>query len=884
MDRNRSRTWLIQSIVSFLVIVNLLSISIEAKPQVRRLDRNEEIKLEITCIENQREYCKDKKVGFKFNDGCRECQCKQDDSYCKTPECAIQVDVDTDPEKYCAEILEQNTKAGYGDRGQAVMKEVKEDGLLNLDSHENYASEPPELKRGVMKEELLGSPVEEEKLGKTESETTNSKDDEIGLLNAMLGFPHNPKDNLGVHHELNELSESSGSSNLSPAGQHGLGLLDETQLGSRHQDSVKPATSRPQEPSPDQINPVALEPHADIGPDFLVEGPHRQDDFGPVPPGPHEHSGPGPLPVRPPVHMEFDPLPLKSDKRPAGPGLLPLRTHGKDGPASIPSGPLGEKTIDNLPFELHPPNGMGPLPMEPMHPGQPMAGPMPDIFMNGESRHADFPLLGAREGVKPFDPITDHGPDSPLHYSITGEMSQLPHSPSIGKDGVAPVNNTIQDPQKLHPDQLVTEKSSVDKVSNDDQKELLPSWLNEKYLRGLLRNDNLKSEGKVKEQSTLKSIDKLISLLRKLFFMKKLNSRNGGYKRPSINKPLTANPKKDVHKENGRQKKNDIYGMYDQAMFGAPNLPPFAPHLSDSRMTEYHPGFNMHDGSRFQDFQTGRSVYRGPPQYRWFGAGPEWNPEFVGDRPIRFGPMGEFGHFGAGGGGGGGFGPAFGQGRMDGLYGEDSAFHQPGPIDMDESPGIHFGMWPDMHHQGYREFSWQPDLNGPRIGREGLEELMGVVNQQETLNTTEKMAVNGTDNETESVKIAAVNKIQPSNAFLMIARILGRVPISSGKDIAPTSEIYTPPVHGSLYRRGQYEHYHGSQITPVDLFRRIKLLQREVEQLRFKYQNCESYRQRIRYALQTRLSESHNAAPIGGNFLNTAASLVFGMHLLNQII
>ncbi|KAF7261343.1 hypothetical protein EG68_01394 [Paragonimus skrjabini miyazakii] len=882
MDRYRPRTRLIKSIVSFVVISSLLSISIDAKPQVKRRDRDEETKLEITCIENQREYCKDKKVGFKFNDGCRECQCKEDDSYCKTPECAIQVDVDTDPEKYCAEILEQNTKAGYGDRGQAVTKEAKEVELLNLESHENYASESPELKSVVMKDELLGSPVEEDKLGKKASETTHSKDDEVGLLSAMLGFPQMPNDNLGAHQDLNELSKSSDSSDLSPAGQHGLADVDDTQLESRHQDSVKPATSGPQEPSSGQINPVAFEPHVDIGPGLLVEGPHRQDTFGPVPLGPHDHNGPGPLPVRPPVHVGFDPLPLKSGKGPTGPRLLPLGTHSKDGPVSIPLGPPRGKTIDNLPFELHPPSGLGALPVEPMHPGQPVAGPMPDIFMNGENRHADFPLLGAREGDESFDPIADHGPDSPPHYSITGEMSQLPHSPSIGKDGVAPVNNTVQGSKQPPADQTVTEKPNVDKISNEDKKELLPSWLNERDLRGLLRSDNLKSEGKMKEQSTLNTIDKLISMLGKLFSMKRLNNYNGGYKRPSINKPLTASPKKDVYKESNKKKKNDIYGMYDQAMFGSPNLPPFASYLNDPRMTEYHPGFNMYDGSRFQDFPTGRPIYRGPPHYRWFGAGPDWNPEFVGDRPIKFGPMGDFGYFGTG--GGGGFGPALGPGRMDGLYGENGVFHQPGPTGLDESPGMNFGMWPDMHPHGYKEVGWQPDSNGPRIGREGLEGVLEVVNQQKSPNITEKMDVNGTDNETAVGTMPVVNKIQPSDAFLMVARILSRVPISSPAAVAPTSEMYASPVHGPLYGNGQYEHYHRSQVTLADLFRRIKLLQREVEQLRFKYQNCESYRQRIRYALQTRISESHNAAPIGGKFLNTAASLVVGMHLFNQII
>ncbi|KAF5397173.1 hypothetical protein PHET_09685 [Paragonimus heterotremus] len=835
MDRNRLRTWLIQSLVLFIVIISLLSISIEAKPQVKRRDRDEETKLEITCIENQREYCKDKK----------------------------------------------NTKAGYGDRGQAVTKVVKEDGLPDLESHENYASESPELKSEVMNDELLGSPAEGEKLGKTESETTLSKDDEAGLLSAVLGFPQMPSDNHGAHHDLNELSKSSVSSDLSPARQHGLADIDETQLESHHQDSVKPATSGPQEPSPDQINPVVFEPHVDIGPSLLVDGPHRQDTFGPAPLGPHEHSGPGPLPVRPPAHFGFDPLPLKSGERSTGPGLLPLGTQGKDGPGSIPLGPLREKNTDNLPFELHPPSGLGPVPMEPMHPGQPVAGPMPNIFMNGENRHADFPLLGAREGDKLFDPIADHGPDSPPHYSITGEMSHLPHSPSIGKDGVAPVNNTVQGSKQLPPDQLVTEKPSIDKISNEEKKELLPSWLNENYLRGLLQSDKIKSEGKMKEQSKLNSIDKLLSMLGKLFSTKRLNSHNGGYKRPSINKPLTANPKRDVYRESNKQK-NDIYGMYDQAMFGLPNLPPFVSHLNDPRMTEYQSGFNVRDSSRFQGFPPSRLIYRGPPQYRWFGGGPEWNAEFVGDRPIRFGPMGDFGHFGAG--GGGGFGPALGQGRMDVLYGENGVFHQPGPIDGDDSPGMYFGMWPDMPPHGYKEFGWQPDPNGPRIGREGLEGLLGVVNQQKTLNITEKMAVNGTDNETVVSTVPTANKIQPSDAFLMIARILGRAPISSAGVVAPTSEMYASPVHGPLYGNGQYEHYHGSQVTLADLFRRIKLLQREVEQLRFKYQNCESYRQRIRYALQTRISESHNAAPIGGSFLNTAASVVIGMHLLNQII
>ncbi|KAF8566247.1 hypothetical protein P879_08536 [Paragonimus westermani] len=881
MNRNRPRIRLMQSLVSFAVIVSLLSISIDGKPQVKRLGQNEETKLEITCIQNQREYCKDKEVGFKFNDGCRECQCKEDNSYCKTPKCVIQVDVDTDPEEYCAKILEQNTKAGYRDGGQEVTKESGEGGLSNLESSENHASESPEVKVEMVKDELLGSPIEE-KLGIKESETIHSKDDGDGLLSTVFGFPQIPKDSLAVHQDLNELPKSPGSSDLLPAGKLEPADLDETQVESRQQDSVKLVTSKPPEPSPNQINSVAFGPDVGMRPGLPVKEPHRQNTFGHAPLEPYKQNGLGPLPMRPPVHVGFDPLALESGKRPAGPGPLPLGMHGKDGPDSILLGPLGEKVIGNLPFELHPPSGLGPLVMEPMQPGQPLAGPLPDIFMNGENRHANFPTLNTREGEKPFDRITDHGPDSPPHYSITGEMSQLPHSPSIGKDGVAPVNNTVQDPQKLLSDQLVTEKSSVNKISNEDQNELLPSWLNENDLKDLLRRDNIKSGGKMKEQSTQNSIDKLISMLGKLFSTKRLNNRNGGYKRPSINKPLTTKPKKDVQRENSKQKKNDIYDVYDQAMFGSPNQSPFRSRLSDSRRTEYHPGFNMHDGSRFQDFSASRPIHRGPPQYRWFGAGPEWNPELVGDRPGRFGPMGDFGHFDAG--GGDGFGPALGQGRMDGLYEENGMFHRSGPIDMGERPGAYLGMWPDMHPHGYKEFGWQPDPNGPRVGREGLEGLLGVANQQKTQNITKAVTLKGSDNETADDKMSVGNKILPPGAFLMVAQVLDRARISPLRAVAPTSEIYTSPMHDSLYRNGQYEHYHGSQVTVADLIRRIKLLQREVEQLRFKYQNCESYRQRIRYALQTRIDESHNAAPFNGNFLNTATSLVVGMHLLNQII
>ncbi|KAA3674110.1 uncharacterized protein DEA37_0013217 [Paragonimus westermani] len=881
MNRNRPRIRLMQNLVSFAIIVSLLSTLIEGKPQVKRLGQNEETKLEITCIQNQREYCKDKEVGFKFNDGCRECQCKEDNSYCKTPKCFIQVDVDTDPEEYCAKILQQNMKVRHRDRDQQVTKDSGEGGVSYLESNENHASESPNLKIEMVKDELLSSPIEE-KLGKKESEMTHSKDDADGLLSTVFGFPQISKGSLGVRHNLNELPKSLGSSDLSPAGQHELADLDETQIESRQQDSGKLATSSPPEPLPSHVNPVAFGPDVGMRPGLPAKEPHRQNTFGPVPLEPHEQNGLGPLPMRPPVHVGFDPLALESGKRPTKPGLLPLGMHGKDGPGSILLGPLGEKIIDDLPFELHPPSGLGPLPMEPMQPGQPLAGPMPDIFMNGENRHASFPMLDTRGGEKTFDLIPDHGPDSPPHYSVTGEMSQLPHSPSIGKDGVAPVNNTVQGPQKLLSDQLVTEKPSVNKISNEDQKELLPSWLNENDLKGLLRGDNIKSGGKTKEHSTLNSIDKLISLLGKLFSTKRLNDRNGGYKRPSINKPLTAKPKKDVQGESNKQKKTDIYGAYDQAMFGSPNQSPFRSHSSDPRRTEYHPGFNMHDGSRFQDFTASRSIHRGPPQYRWFGAGPEWNPELVGDRPGRFGPMGDFGHFDAG--GGDGFGPALGQGRMDGLYEENGMFYRPGPTDMGGRPGTYFGMWPDIHPYGYKEVGWQPDLNGPRVGREGLEGLLGVANQQKTLNITNTMTFKGSDNETAGDKMPVADKILPSDAFLMVARVLDRARISPPRAVAPTSEIYTSPMHDSLYRNGQYEHYHGSQVTTADLIRRIKLLQREVEQLRFKYQNCESYRQRIRYALQTRIGESHNAATINGNFLNTATSLVVGMHLLNQII
>ncbi|TGZ60843.1 hypothetical protein CRM22_008312 [Opisthorchis felineus] len=93
-----------------LLVCFAVAIEVNVSPEVQVVRIGNEVKLAIKCIRNQREYCKDKQLGFEFNDGCRACQCKSDDSYCSTSECVQLVEENTEPEKYCKDIMENNMK------------------------------------------------------------------------------------------------------------------------------------------------------------------------------------------------------------------------------------------------------------------------------------------------------------------------------------------------------------------------------------------------------------------------------------------------------------------------------------------------------------------------------------------------------------------------------------------------------------------------------------------------------------------------------------------------------------------------------------------------------------------------------------------------------
>ncbi|OON23968.1 hypothetical protein X801_00125, partial [Opisthorchis viverrini] len=87
------------------------AIEVSVSPEVQVVRTGNVVKLAIKCILDQREYCKDKPLGFEFNDGCRACQCKPDDSYCSTTECVQLAEEGTEPEKYCKDIMENNMKS-----------------------------------------------------------------------------------------------------------------------------------------------------------------------------------------------------------------------------------------------------------------------------------------------------------------------------------------------------------------------------------------------------------------------------------------------------------------------------------------------------------------------------------------------------------------------------------------------------------------------------------------------------------------------------------------------------------------------------------------------------------------------------------------------------
>ncbi|GAA57373.1 60S ribosomal protein L19 [Clonorchis sinensis] len=71
----------------------------------------DEVKLEITCIQDKQDFCQDKPQGFEFTDGCRSCQCQPTDAFCASQDCETFADPKTDPEEYCVQIMNQNSEA-----------------------------------------------------------------------------------------------------------------------------------------------------------------------------------------------------------------------------------------------------------------------------------------------------------------------------------------------------------------------------------------------------------------------------------------------------------------------------------------------------------------------------------------------------------------------------------------------------------------------------------------------------------------------------------------------------------------------------------------------------------------------------------------------------
>ncbi|CAH8837319.1 unnamed protein product [Trichobilharzia szidati] len=47
-------------------------------------------------------------IFFSFDDGCRDCICKNDGAYCRTKKCVDYQDINTNPEEYCSKVVEQN--------------------------------------------------------------------------------------------------------------------------------------------------------------------------------------------------------------------------------------------------------------------------------------------------------------------------------------------------------------------------------------------------------------------------------------------------------------------------------------------------------------------------------------------------------------------------------------------------------------------------------------------------------------------------------------------------------------------------------------------------------------------------------------------------------
>ncbi|GAA31734.2 60S ribosomal protein L19 [Clonorchis sinensis] len=112
MNRQKQKDVCCLTRLSISLLVCLAgAVEVNVSPEVQVVRTGNKVKLAINCIPNQREYCKDKPVGFEFNDGCRACQCKSDDSYCSTPECVQLAEENTEPEKYCKDIMENNIKS-----------------------------------------------------------------------------------------------------------------------------------------------------------------------------------------------------------------------------------------------------------------------------------------------------------------------------------------------------------------------------------------------------------------------------------------------------------------------------------------------------------------------------------------------------------------------------------------------------------------------------------------------------------------------------------------------------------------------------------------------------------------------------------------------------
>ncbi|CAL8085833.1 unnamed protein product [Calicophoron daubneyi] len=433
-----------------IILVSLIAIGAELSPKVGEVDRPNGRRLTIRCMEDLNAYCQEKKRGFKFTDGCRECKCDGNLVRCKTPDCVYFVDPNTDPVAYCRTIFRRNN----GDEITRLIMKVKETldqrGKSAIVHEKKQAEQTQEIGGKIL---LLKKPtgmqnlqkkVESHKITRifadgvsenssksiapTSVDTQHLAIKKQARFNAKAPAPPAPPRNTPIAPPVS-----------GPSLPIALSMNQALPPNGPRLSMLQPSVGSPMNAPPPPVGLPMNEPPVPMGPPM---------DAPPPPMGPPMDAPPPPMGL--PMDAPPPPMgpPMDAPPPPMGPPMdAPPPPMGQ--PVNAPPPPMGQPT-DAIPPPMGPPMDAPPPPMglsvdmppPPMSP--PMDAPAPPVglAMNTPPSPMGPPM---DEPPPPIGPPTNLlssplglGMDSPSSYMEPSRQVELPVDTVPGPQMVEP--------------------------------------------------------------------------------------------------------------------------------------------------------------------------------------------------------------------------------------------------------------------------------------------------------------------------------------------------------------------------------------------------------------------------------------------------------------